>query len=413
MMSRAGLFTLFLVASTSSAADWPQWLGPRRDGGTPEIVAPWADKPKVVWRQPAGAGFSVPVVAGGRVFIHAAVKDKEVEEVVAYDAATGKQLWRDSYERGPYTGAVTVGPQATPAVAGGRVYTYGITGVLSCYQAESGKRLWQINPYKKFGARLPTFGVCSSPLVVGDRIIVAVGGKGTSVVAFDADKGDVVWQVLDEPAATTSPVLLPASNPDSPAPDVVVMTTLRVVGLNPLDGKVNWEYPLAFNPAGTAPTPLVGAGFVVTSTQDNGTVAVRVEATTDKVEASRAWQEKELAGYFSTGVIVGKDQLYLITNKLKPVPHAALRCVDLKTGKEHWNKTGVGYFHAGILRTGDGKLLLLTDSGQLRLIEANAKEFKQLAMAKVCGGTFVAPVLAGGRIYVRDDKEVICLRATE
>src|SRR5262245_2691448 len=129
------LVVLLAVASLATAADWPQWLGPNRDGASPETVTPWKEAPKVLWRQPFGEGYSSPVVVGGRVFLHARVKDQEAEEVVAFDAVTGKQLWRDAYPRMRYVSALGSGPRATPVVVVDRVYTYGITGILTCYQA--------------------------------------------------------------------------------------------------------------------------------------------------------------------------------------------------------------------------------------------------------------------------------------
>jgi outer membrane protein assembly factor BamB len=414
-MNRLLPLTLLLACVLPAvAADWPQWLGPKRDGATPEKVEPWKEAPKALWRQPVGPGFSVPAIVAGRVFVHARVKGKDAEEVIAFDAKTGKELWRDAYDRGPYRSVINTGPQASPTVAGGRVYTFGITGYLRCYQADNGKRLWQVDAFKKLKATLPRFGVCCSPLVVGNRVIVSVGGKGSSVAAFDTASGEVAWQALDEAAGSASPVLFATPGKGRTVPDVVFMTTLRIVAVNPLDGSVSWEYPLTFSRSGTAPTPLAIGDRLVTSTQTNGTVSVRVTAADDKVEAKKDWQTKDLAAYFSTGVSDGKGHLFLITNVVEPLPKANLVCVELATGKELWKQEGVGYFHAGLLRTGNGKLLLLDDAGNLKLLEADPKGFRELTKAvKVCGGTFSNPALAGGLLYVRDDKEVICLKLAE
>src|SRR5262249_4609784 len=143
------LVAMLLFAPCTSAADWPQWLGPKRDNASAETVAAWKEPPPVGWRKPTGPGFSVPVIAGGRGFVHARVAGKEAEEVVAYDAKTGEQLWRDAYDRAPYMSVLNTGPQATPTVSGGRLFTYGITGILGCYEAASGKRKWQIDAFKQ------------------------------------------------------------------------------------------------------------------------------------------------------------------------------------------------------------------------------------------------------------------------
>jgi outer membrane protein assembly factor BamB len=407
---------LLLGAALAGAADWPGWLGPKRTGSTPERVAPWKEKeaPEALWRAKVGNGYSSPVVAGGRVFVHARSQDasKEEEEVVAYDAVSGMELWKDRYERPAYRSVLGTGPRATPVVAGKRLFTLGINGLLSCYEVEKGKRLWQVDLYKHFKADLPRFAVCCSPLVIGNRVIVSVGGKGRCVVALNAETGKVEWQALDDAASTSSPILFAGGQrPVGGAPDVVVMTPLRLVGLDPLDGSLRWEHPMVFQPAGTSPTPIVVGDRIVTSTQAHGALAVRVGKKDDRPAAEGAWQNKDMKSYFSSGVPAG-DLLVLVTNAVMPLPSASLSCLDAKTGKELWTK-GAGYFHAAVMRTGDGKLLVLNDSGLLRLYDFDAKGVKELARARVCGGTLVAPALAGGRLYVRDGKELVCLKMAQ
>jgi outer membrane protein assembly factor BamB len=410
------ILVLLLGAAVAGAADWPGWLGPKRDGSTTEKVGPWKDKetPKVLWRAAVGNGYSAPVVSGGRVFVHARGRDKEKEEeeVVAFDASSGKELWKDRYPRPEYKSLLGTGPRATPVVAGKRLFTLGINGLLSCYEVEKGKRLWQVDLYKEFKADLPRFAVCCSPLVIGNRVIVSVGGKGHCVVALHVETGKVEWQALDDAASTSSAVLFAGGQrPRGGASDVVFMTPLRLVGLDPLDGTLRWEHPMVFQPAGTSPTPIAVGDKIVASTQAHGAIAVRVGKKDDKPAAESAWQNKELKSYFSSGV-AAKDLLVLVTNEVGALPSASLSGVEAKTGKELWKKS-VGYFHAGVIRTGDGKLLVLNDSGILTLWEFDVKGLKQLAHAKVCGGTLVTPVLAGGRLYVRDRKEVVCLKMAE
>jgi outer membrane protein assembly factor BamB len=406
---------LLVCATGVQAGDWSQWLGPKRDGSTTEKVASWKENesPKVLWREAVGQGFSSPVVAGGRAFIHAWVKDKDEEEVIAFDAITGKQLWKDSYPRPRFKSALGNGPRATPTVAGKRLFTIGINGLLSCYEVEKGKRLWQVDLYKQFKADLPSFAVCCSPLVVGNRVIVSVGGKGRCIVALHTDTGEVQWQTLDDAASTSSPVLFAGGQrPRGAAPDVVFMTPLRLVGLDPLDGTLRWEHPMVYQPRGTSPTPVAAGDKIVASTQAHGAVAVQVRKKEDKLAAGPAWQNKEMKSYFSSGV-AANDLLFLVTNVVEPLPATAITCVEAQSGKELWKKEKVGYFHAGLIRTGDGKLLTLNDAGLLTLLEVDAKGAKEVARAKVCGGTLVSPALADGRLYVRDNKEVICLQLTE
>jgi outer membrane protein assembly factor BamB len=407
------LLVFFLWTAAASAADWPQWLGPKRDGSTVEKIAPWKDAPKVLWHQPVGQAFSSPVVAGGRVFVHAAVKDKDEEEVLAFDAVSGKPLWQDRYERPRFKSVLGNGPRATPTVAGKRLFTLGINGVLSCYEAETGKRRWQVDLYKQFQAELPAFAVCGSPLVVGNLVLVSVGGKGRCVVALTADTGEVRWQALDDAASTSSPVLfVGGQRPRASTPDVVFLTPLRLVGLDPLDGSLRWQHPMVFQPKGTSPTPLAMGDRLVASTQAHGALAVAVGTKDDKRTAEAAWQNKQAKSYFSSGVVAG-DLVLLVTNTVQPLPSASITCLDGKTGKTLWEKKDSGYFHAALLRTGDGKLLVLNDTGRLTLLEFDAKGARELARAKVCRGTLIAPALANGRLYARDDKEVVCVQLAQ
>jgi outer membrane protein assembly factor BamB len=405
----AALALLLGLTLTLAAADWTQWLGPKRDGGTTESIEPWKETPKELWKAKVGVGFSTPVSSAGRVFVHARVNGKEREELIAFEAKTGQVLWRQAYDRAPYSSVLNTGPQATPTVAGNRIYTFGITGVLSCFNTETGKILWQVDTFKKLQAQLPRFGVCCSPLVIGNRVLVAINGQGSSIAAFDTDTGELQWQGLDEPASTSSPVLFAAKGKPGALPDAVFMTSLRVIGLNPLDGSVTWEYALPFQPSGTSPTPLVSGDTIITSTMTNGSTAIRI-STGEKTTADKLWQAKTISGYFSSGTAVGKDRLFLVTNQLKPVPRADLVCLDAANGKELWRQDGVGYFHFGMIRTGNDKLLILDDGGNLKLVEASAKQYRELCTAKICDGTLVAPALADGRLYARDAEQIICVQ---
>jgi outer membrane protein assembly factor BamB len=408
------LAVILLGGGLAAADDWPHWLGPNRDGGTAEKVAPWKKAPKAAWRFAVGPGFSAPVVADGRVFIHAQIKEKEQEEVIALDAKTGRKLWRKKYDRAPFQSVIGSGPRATPAVFLDHVYTYGITGLLTCFEAKTGKQMWQVDTYKKFKAKLPRYGVCCSPLIEGNRLVVSVGGKGTAFVAFDIDNGEVLWKGLDEPPSTTSPVVV-TYNPraNETRRDVVFMSGKGLVGVNPVTGNFCWDYAVADRPFGSTPTPACVDNLIVTSSMKHGAIAVRLTREKDRLTASPAWKNAKLTCSFSTPVVVGKDQIYLVTSVTSPEVTSTLRCVDLKTGKELWNQPKVGKHHAGLLRTGDNKLLMLTEDGTLKLLQANRKAYRELAKAKVCGPTFVAPALAGGRLYVRDGDEVVCLKLAD
>lgn len=388
------------------AADWPQWLGPHRDGTSAEKVAPWKEAPRVLWRQPVGEGHSGPVVAGGKVFLHAKVKDKNEEELLAWDAATGKQLWRTAYPRVEFTSIFGNGPRGTPTVVGDRIWALGVTGLLGCFDTENGKQLWQVDTLKQFRADNLTFGVSCSPLIEGRKVLVNVGGKGASIVAFDKDKGDVLWKVLDDRASYSSPIAFG----EGKERQVVFLTQQGLVSLRPDDGMVFWKHPLVDQLSESSTTPVRVKDLLLGSSVTYGSVGLRLASKEGKPTASQVWKNSVLSCYFSTPVPVGGKQLYMVTGSILPPPQATLRCVDPETGKELWSKPRIGKYHASLLRTGDDRLLIVDDAGHLILLAPSPKEYTELARTKVCGETWAHPALAHGKLYLRDHKELMCLQ---
>jgi outer membrane protein assembly factor BamB len=413
-MARIGALLVLLACATAARADdWPQWLGPSRDASSPEKVAPWKGDLKVLWRQPVGEGNSSPVVAGGRVYSHFNAKGKDEEEVVAFDAKTGQELWRKSYARPAFTSMFGKGPRATPAVAGGKLYTYGITGVLTCWDAARGEKLWQVDALKKFEARNIRFGASCSPLVEGKAVLLNVGGKGASVVAFDKNSGETIWKALDDPASYASPIAFG----EGKGRQVVFLTAAGVVSLNPADGTTYWNYPLKDRLFESSTTPIRAGDVLVASAITFGGAGLSLTTKEGRPAMTEAWTNPALTSYFTTPVAVGKDHLYLVTGTppvpgggYRTPPQANLHCVEAATGKALWKHEKVGRYHAGLMRTGDGKLLMLEDQGDLVMVDPSPKEYRELARSKACGATWSHPALAGGKLYVRDDKEIICLQ---
>lgn len=398
------LAALLVTASLAPAADWPQWLGPDRNGTSLDKVAAWKAAPKALWRQTVGEGHSAPVVAAGQVFLHTRVPDKNEEAVTAFDIQTGKKLWQTTYARAGFESPFGAGPRATPAVSDGKLYALGVTGVLTCLDVKTGKQLWQVDCLKKFEAKNLTFGVSCSPLVVGKLVVVNVGGKGASIVAFDKDKGTVVWQSLDDPASYSSPITL-GKGADS---QVVCLTARQLVALKTSDGGLLWKYPLQDLLSESSTTPVQLGDLLIGSSVTFGSVCLKMTAS-PKPAAKELWKNQHLACYFSTPVPAGKN-LFMVTGKLLPTPQVDLRCVDVQTGKTLWQKPKLGKYHASLLRTGNDKLLMLDEQGNLVLFDADPKQYRELAQAKVCGPTWAHPALSGGKLFIRDGKELICLK---
>jgi hypothetical protein len=189
----------------------------------------------------------------------------------------------------------------------------------------------------------------------------------------------------------------------------VFVTPTGLAGITPFDGEVSWEFTLSDQPFGTAPSPVRAGDLLLTSSDRTGAVGVQLAFEEGKLSVRKNWSNPDLVGYFSTPVVVG-DHFYMITTQTLPQPEASLRCVELKTGKEAWKKEKVGFFHAGLLRTGNDRLLLLDDVGNLRLLAHDPKKYHELAEAKgACGATFSNPALANGCLYLRDRAAVVCL----
>lgn len=392
------LGVVLLAAACARADDWPQWLGPTRDGVSTAKVAPWKDAPAAAWKTAVGEGHSSPVVADGRVFLHHKVKGKDEEEVAAWDAGTGAELWRQAYPRAPFKSPFGVGPRATPAVDGPRLYTHGVTGLLTCWEAATGKRLWQVDTLAAFKAPNLLFGISCSPLVHGDAVILNVGGKGASMVAFAKDTGKTLWTSMDDKASYSSPVLLDGL--------LVALTHDGLAGMSTSDGAPRWKFPLVDKLSESSITPVKIGGLYIASSVTYGSAGVKADGTA-------AWTNPVLTGYISTPVAGGDGLLYMATGTILGPPTATLRCVEPATGKILWSKAGVGQYHAALTRLGDGRLLMLDDAGNLALVEPDATAYKELARAKVCGKTWAHPALAGGRLYVRDGQELLALRLAD
>lgn len=401
------LLVLFLSTPLAGAADWPQWLGPNRDGASAEKVAPWTGAPKVLWRHPVGEGNSSPVVAAGKVFLHGKTAGKDEEEVLAFDARTGKPLWQTPYPRGAGNFLYGNGPRATPAVAGGQLFAFGITGILSCLETEKGTIVWQKNTLKEFQAGNLFFGASCSPLVEEDKVLVNVGGRDASIVAFVTANGNVVWKSLSAKASYSSPIVFG----DGPQRQVVFLTEEGLASLNPKDGTVYWQFAMKDKLSESSTTPVRVGDSLLASSVTLGSFGLHLAAKDGKPAAEEIWKNAALTCYFSTPVPVGDRHVYLVTGSLLPPQRALLRCIDVKTGKETWPKPKVvGVYHSSLLRTGDNKLLLLEEAGNLVLLDPDPSAYRELARSKVCGQTWAHPALANGLLYLRDNKELLCVQ---
>lgn len=397
--------TLSLV---SAAADWPQFLGPNRNNSTSDRVAPWKST-KTLWKQPVGPSHSSPVVANGLVYAFIQPGNKAADALAAYDAKTGDKKWEKSYDRDAFSPPFGEGPRGTPVIADGRVYTLGGTGVLACWDAKTGDVIWKVDTLKEFKAENLTFGVSVSPLVHDGKVYVNVGGKGTSLVAFDAKDGKVAWKTGNDKASYSSAIAAELGG----TKQIVFLTAAGLCGVKPDSGEELWRYGFKDLLQESATTPLAAGNLLIGSSVTLGSVALAFDGKDGKPAAMPAWKKSILNCYFSTPALVGPDTLYMLNGKLSINPTLTLRCVDLKTGDVKWEKPNVGKYHAALIRTGDDKLLMLEDRGNLVLFAHDRGEYKELAKAKVCGATWAHPALVGNVVYVRDENDLIAVQLGE
>jgi outer membrane protein assembly factor BamB len=397
-----GAMALF-SAGLAVAADWPQLLGPTRNGVSPEAgLAPtWPrEGPPKVWDRQVGLGFSGPVVAGNRLILFHRLGDQEVVECL--EADTGKALWRFDYPtRYVDDFRFDEGPRATPLIAGDRVYTLGAEGRLTCLELATGKKVWQRALQDDYRAGKGFFGIGTSPILEGDKVLVNIGGPGAGIVAVDRDTGQERWKVLDHEASYSSPT---AATIDG-VRHALFFTREGIVSVDPADGKVRFSKPwrARLNASVNAATPLViGDLLFVSAEYSVGAVVLRVR----KDGFDEVWKStSSLSNHYNTSVH-HDGFLYGIDGRQEGGA-ARLRCVELQTGKVRWTQDRFG---CASMILADGHLIALNEQGELLLIEPTPEAYREKARAAVLTFPCRAEIaLAGGRLYARDTKRLICL----
>jgi outer membrane protein assembly factor BamB len=389
------------LAWTAVAADWPQFLGPERDGVSREKgpIEPWPKVgPAVVWEQKVGAGFSGPVVAGERLILFLRVGDNEV--VQCFSAPLGKENWKFEYPtsyRDDF--GFDEGPRATSTIAGNHIYTLGAEGTLLCLDLETGKKIWQRNVNEDYQVRKGFFGVGTSPLVEGGLLLVNVGGKGAGIVAFDKETGKEVWKATDHEASYSSPV---ATTIDGQR-HVFFFTREGLVSLDPATGNVRFSkrWRSRINASVNAAAPLVLDGHVfVSACYDVGAGLFRIR----KDGPEEVWKSDEvLSCHYNTPVRHG-DFLFGLHGRQEF--GVELRCIEWKTGKVRWKREKFGC--ASLIRI-DQQIVALTEEGHLVLFEASPEGYQEKARAAVLNSPCRAHIaLANGRLFARDGKRLVC-----
>ena len=405
------VFVVCLLPSISAfAGDWPQWLGPNRDG---VAVGEKFSLPKdgatfpTLWKVSLGEGWAAPVVLDGKLVIHH--RPGVEESIDCLDSSSSKLLWRYAFASGYRDGfGMAEGPRSTPTIAGGKVFAYGPQGILNCLDLKTGKLKWTVNVAKQFRSPQGFFGRCCSPLVVGTLVMIDVGGSGAGVVAFDVETGKVRWESGEYENDYSSPVHATIGDVSC------AMFFMRdgFWGLNAETGKELFfeRFRSPINASVNAATPLlVGNTVFVTSCYDVGGAAWSLKANgATGVGAETIWKKGGmLDGHYATPVH-HDGYLYGFHGRQERGPE--LRCVSLADGSVQWTS---GRMASGNLLLADGKLIVLTEAGALLLVPAVSKGYKVQHRQQILGfETRAHFAISNGKLFARDKKRLVCMDLT-
>ena len=426
------------------ADDWPQWMGPQRDGiwretGIAKSFS--AEGPKVRWRTKIGGGYAGPAVVKGRVY----VTDKQLpsgesdpsnpfergrrqatERVLCLDDKDGSIVWKHEYDC-PYTVSYPAGPRTTPVVKDGRVYTLGSEGHLFCLEADSGQVVWSKSFQKDYEReQSPVWGYSSNPLLDGDRLICFVGGKGKAVVAFHKDTGKEIWRALDSQgehaSGYSSPIIIEAAGQRQ----LITWLPTAISALNPETGQLLWERPFTSQSGLSVATPRLKDDLLFISAFYNGSLLLKLDGS--KPGVTEVWRrhgqnEKitdSLHCLISTPVIEGRH-IYGVCS------YGELRCLDLKTGDRLWatfeaTSGESARWGTAFLVKHEDRHFLFSEKGDLIIAKLTPEKYQELGRAHLLEPTgpsqrrevvWTHPAFANRNVYARNDREIVSVSLAE
>lgn len=387
------------TALTASALDWPQFRGPDLTGISREQKwnSDWpASGPKVLWRASVGLGFSTMSVASGRVIAtgHDGAK-KGNDTVWCFEAATGKVAWQHTYAAPLGDKYFEGGTTGTPTIHDGRVYHLSRTGDFFCFDLRNGSVVWQRQLVTDDGFKMPEWGFASSPVVRGGRLLLNVGDAGS---AFDPETGKLIWTNGKGEAAYATPVLFELDGRSC----AVVFTHRECVAVETATGKVIWRQKFKSNYDTNSGAPLIHGDTLLLSAYNVPAVKLRL----NDGQPDSDWKS-DTRVHFNAGVVLG-GHLYTFHGQAGK-KEGELRCLDWRTGAYKWKQEGLGV--GSLIGTVDERLIVLGETGELLAVKASPSGFQAASRAQLLGGKcWSTPVLAEGRIYVRNVKgDLVCL----
>lgn len=389
----------FLTACSGllNAGDWPQWRGPNRDGKVTGFKAPevWPQQLTQKWKVAVGVGDSTPALVGDRLYTFGRRENDEL--IQCLEAGTGKTIWANRYP----AGRVVTGPPArhpgtrsSPAVVGGRVFSLGVGGILSCLDASTGKVFWRKQSTDDYQGIPYNADTSMSPIILDGLCVVHVGGKTNGAIfAFDVASGAPKWKWDGDGPASSSPIVMTTSHGTR---QLVTLTAKYVVGLAMPDGRLLWRIPFEAV-QGNNTTPVIDGQTVIYTGQGKGMFAVRIEPQGDTFAAAPIWTNSQQGARFTTPVL--KEGLLFGY-------HNRFFCADAKTGATLWTDT-TGRGNSAALVDAGPVILATTVNSELVAFKPSDKEYTELLRTKVADTEIWAhPVVAGSRVYVRDRESV-------
>ena len=372
--------------------DYPQFLGEHRNGVVTgiQLNLDWQTyPPKLVWRRPIGAGWSGFAVVGNAAITQE--QENDWEKVVCYDLHTGEIRWSHQNEARYDTPPAGLGPRATPTISGNRVYTVGSTGILNCLDFETGEQLWTTNIFKENGAEPPPWGVSISPLVYDELVIVSAGGA----VAYHRETGEIAWTGHRTQSGYSSPLLVTLADTEQ----VVIFNQGLITAHEPWSGKLLWKQPWPVVECVSQPLPLPDDKLLVSTGYGIGAKLFQISRNpTSEFNVVTVWETIYLKAKF-TNIIYYEGYLYGLDDGI-------FACINPVDGNRQWKRGRYG--HGQTLLISD-VLLVLTESGEVVLIEPDPENHRELArFAAVTGKTWNTPALAGDYLLVRNDQEAAC-----
>jgi outer membrane protein assembly factor BamB len=382
------------VAAQPRPADWPQWRGPNRDGTIASFTEPksWPEKLTRKWKVEVGLGYASPVLVGGRVYLFSRQGENEILQ--ALNADTGAKIWDSSYQAtftvSPAAARHEKGPKSTPTFAAGKLFTLGMTGIVTAFDAATGKRLWQTPPSQPG----PLYHTSMSPLVDGGLAIVHVGShnKG-ALTAYDVSTGAVKWRWDGDGPGYGSPIVAEFDG----TRQIITLTQDNMVGVAASTGTLLWKRRFETNYTQNCITPLLYGQTVIVSGLDKGVTAFKVTKKNGQWDTENVWENTDVAMYMANGVIV-HDTLVALSHKNS----GQFFALDARTGKTVWKSAPRQATNAAIVRAGD-LLFVLKDDAELLVARSGPKGFEIARTYTVAdSATWAEPVVSGNRVFVKD-----------